>query len=1854
MHSVRRWLRVLHFVVLLALGTPYLAWAAPLPTGQVPPVATPQAPPPVELSYVVTEELPAFLPYSLDFAVAATAPTPQAAPAVVSVTLPAGAMPEDALTQQLVRLFFYDEAAGQWQKLVTERIQAGDAWMLRAPAAGPGVYAAALATTNDYGDYAQPWQPTVSEAQVDLFTGAVQWSYPIDVPGGRGGIQPGLALSYNSGIVDNLTGKENPQPDGVALGWSLGTNYIARKIQPDTTDGVPEYLEEYTLVLNGVSSKLIALGGNQYALENERYWKIERIEESGVNRGGDYWHVTLPDGVQYRFGYQDETAGADSRESAWWMVTAEAHSDHFRYTNWRWNLDEISDRQGNLTRLDYARETNDFVYLNGSEAHIYSQGHWCNGAETCVCKVYDMDFNCHDYMAADHDPSGYTRGGRLEQITYSWPGAAYKVVFEAAPRDDYVTAWDSQVGTQTFQTFWSKQRLSSIAVYGADQSQLLRRYELAATKKGAVLTLDSIQEAAADGSRLPATIFFYHYLAGYCDWIQGGNCKDGMHEFSHKYWLAEIRNGYGGGMSFNYGTPDSFQNGKTYHPTADAENRYWYRYRVRKVSTWSGLGAGVPGTTTHYQYLENNGAAAAGNWKGDEFRGHPRVRVLRYDHGAVASYTDHSFYQGLPKTTPEGCVAITEDVRGMEGREYLTVQFSAGGEELARSGTTYRYCNLGGGRRFISPGSVWSYPEGISFSQRSHVDYGYDGYGNVSIEVHHGDPVVPGDEYVIERGYLPNTERWIVSAPQTETLKTFAGVALRQTLYAYDGQPEGVAPVAGKVTQVRQGLGDLWTTTQTYYDAWGNPTVVTDALGHTARTVYDERSHQFPVAATNAKGQSTTTQWDLRLGVPTVFTDANGAAAQIAYDNFGRVTTVTPPGDAAPSARYTYPAVPFTAPFAVTVETRIDAYLPIPQYQRSWTIYDGLGRVIQTQSEAEGGLLVLSDTAYDQLGRPVAASTPYTVAASGGAYRAPDWNSLRQTVTAYDLKDRVIAVTAPDGSVTQKAYQPWRELLLDANGHQTIYANDGLGRLTVVSECYGTYATPTWGVTDPAVTRYTHDAAGNLVRVMDALGHVTALSYDALGRKTAMDDPSMGKWRYAYDLAGNLIRQTDAEGQTLVFEYDELNRLIRKSAVRESDTNTRIAEYAYDQGLNGIGRRTTMTDTSGTASWQYDEQGRAIRETRTIVGSGTFVTTQGYDAAGRVITTALPTGEVVRNTYNLRGLPETVTGLDAYLTGATYNALGQPLGQTWGNGRQTVYGYDPATQRLESLRVGALLDLSYTYDRVGNLLSLSDGGNGGQVQTFAYDARDRLTSAQTDAVGQGRYRETYGYNAMGNIITRTYGSQTVVYTYGRKHGLKLPGAPVTHTVRARQVYLPLLARSEFPGFQQPFAVVATSAGFRAGYDRNGNMLVRIEVSGTQVITYVQEWTVENRLAVVTNTATGEATRFVYDGDGNRVLREDPTGLTINVGAVEVEIGGTQRLTTTYYFADGQRIAMRKDGKVTYLHGDHLGSASLATDASGARVSEMRYTPFGETRYGDAPTDRRFTGQREEAGIGLYDFNARFYAASVGRFVSADSIVPDPNRPQNFNRYSYVGDNPLRYFDPSGHGPQPPVIQTDADSYGAGIFYEFKEEDLAEIAKVYGIPWQVLAGVLDAEILLDTNSEDLLETAFFEHAPEFLRSLATSFYENPGPGIGNIHIDTARSTSLYMAEYYANSTEMQLNLQSKSTEEIAALLTDREFNIQVAAAYIRQLADYRYGAEGQPLTADHSDLDAWTMADCAAMWHGYRYGVSGGVSPGGQGFSLEDFQNRLYSLSQLTKRATGIGAVESINGSFILFVHYLKQ
>jgi RHS repeat-associated protein len=215
-----------------------------------------------------------------------------------------------------------------------------------------------------------------------------------------------------------------------------------------------------------------------------------------------------------------------------------------------------------------------------------------------------------------------------------------------------------------------------------------------------------------------------------------------------------------------------------------------------------------------------------------------------------------------------------------------------------------------------------------------------------------------------------------------------------------------------------------------------------------------------------------------------------------------------------------------------------------------------------------------------------------------------------------------------------------------------------------------------------------------------------------------------------------------------------------------------------------------------------------------------------------------------------------------------------------------------------------------------------------------------------------------------------------------------------------------------------------------------------------------------------------ATPPTYDADGERVAKTAGGVTTVYFqGIWEQIVGGA---STRYYSFNGQVVAMRDSATnaVTYLHGDHLGSVSLATNSSGAVVSKQDFDPWGKVRNGGvSTTSLNYTGQRLD-GTGLLYYHARYYDPSLARFVSADSVVPGsasgdmdgvqlrpltvdfhepgfvgqiagetrqpfwfqlsdeqrekagspwgPANPQALNRYSYVQNNPLGATDPSGH------------------------------------------------------------------------------------------------------------------------------------------------------------------------------------------------------------------------------------------
>ncbi|AHB13822.1 RHS repeat-associated core domain-containing protein [Dehalococcoides mccartyi] len=263
---------------------------------------------------------------------------------------------------------------------------------------------------------------------------------------------------------------------------------------------------------------------------------------------------------------------------------------------------------------------------------------------------------------------------------------------------------------------------------------------------------------------------------------------------------------------------------------------------------------------------------------------------------------------------------------------------------------------------------------------------------------------------------------------------------------------------------------------------------------------------------------------------------------------------------------------------------------------------------------------------------------------------------------------------------------------------------------------------------------------------------------------------------------------------------------------------------------------------------------------------------------------------------------------------------------------------------------------------------------------------------------------SYSYNQIGNIIAMN----GLSYTYGT----------------------------------QPHAVTQVGTTNYA-YDANGNMITR----GAQTIA----WDLENM--PVSITEGGNSTTFVYDGDGNRIKQITPTDTILYVNKYYEKNLTTAEVVTRYYLGNTM-VAERHGITLSYTRQDSLNSTSLVTSNNGTSLGSAKYYPYGVTRSGSVPVDEKFTGQKLD-DTGLYYYNARYYDPTIGRFISADTLVQAISGqdvfctdlvvnvssiisitmrglqefnneqiicmdPQCLNRYSYCGNNPLKYIDPSGH------------------------------------------------------------------------------------------------------------------------------------------------------------------------------------------------------------------------------------------
>jgi len=539
-------------------------------------------------------------------------------------------------------------------------------------------------------------------------------------------------------------------------------------------------------------------------------------------------------------------------------------------------------------------------------------------------------------------------------------------------------------------------------------------------------------------------------------------------------------------------------------------------------------------------------------------------------------------------------------------------------------------------------------------------------------------------------------------------------------------------------------------------------------------------------------------------------------------------------------------------------------------------------------------------------------------------------------------------------------------------------------------------------------------------------GEVVTQAYSPPGTVKSVNGTSPYVNNATYTALGQLATLPLGNGLTTVYTYDPWNARLRRS-----QTGNRL-DLAYDYDL--VGNVRALHDASRAESQQftYDALDRLTGfRTASTTARTVTIRAKGSAAEGWPLMQLRANGLLVQQwTVGSSAWADYTTS--APLTGddqvdvVFINDHCVPSGCA--NGDRNLYVdyvvVNGSTFQAESSQV--------TYDR-GAGATAFDGQNviAGQ-EALSWNGALRFRVVTTPAAWT--QQESYQYNAIGNL---TFKTGLGAYTY--------PASVHPHAVTSAggrtYAYDPNgnMTTQQYPGGSRNFlynsenrlkSVTTVTGTTTYAYDGEGTLVKRVQPNGRSTYYVGAHFEIEVAPAPLptptpsptpsptptpaptptpspTPTPTPTSTPFPTP-----IVTPDPCngGYCIPLPPPEEsmsqpETASNPTLTSlsqpavgqiwrSYYYLGGQRIALRERtaaaNTLIYLHGDHLGSASLATNASGAKItdSDTRYYPYGVTRPGLAgtglPTDRRFTGQREESSLGFYDYGARPYDPPNGK------------------------------------------------------------------------------------------------------------------------------------------------------------------------------------------------------------------------------------------------------------------------------
>lgn len=1443
-----------------------------------------------------------------------------------------------------------------------------------------------------------PWRYQWTLPTVSAFSGAATYSYPIEVPPGRNGLQPNIDISYSSRGVDGPIVSDGQDQGPLGLGWNINNIEITRSDMDLTHNGdgcIVELPDNFSLVLGGQSHRLEPYGdpGHYQAVNNPgiRVRMIQDLNATDINSDGVYWTVETPNGTTYRLGYNEEAE--TGLRVQWGTFNHQGNGHQYsgirdKYTTFRWRVDTSTDVYGNQVQYSY-----------------------------------------EEWEEADSDSCGdtnlYATNARMKEIRYNFINLAPDA--NTGVTGNYASLIKFELN--------GAHRVEQIKLFHSDLVNPYRVIDIGLGQAGgnnftcAHGEWDSItqlvtyirQESGDELYRLPKTEF------GYMPQLHGTKSgeihpTDPTQNCWQYQYLQTVENGYGGSMQFNYQGDgrasypyiwfDWDGDGDLDYVQSNVPD-YGQSYVVTSVYAWDGMHGGVP-TVVDYTY----DAPCYDQNDGD------RGDFTNTSNCATPGQTGHGNLVGFNSTTQTHyAYGTSAQIRGAVINKSRTVFSQNTATNLGQPLEQYAYNNndlllnkveilyqseavngVGNAFTYAHTSTSTQYDNGAGSTELStKTIYSYDPalqggkqYGNLTnIELYKdADDSIPYK--TTRRTYYPNESAWLVSLLGVEGAYEGNNTdnLLTGTWYYYDDAtlPQ-TPPVKGELTQVDLIASDpagcatipncaqrrQFIRTAYNYDSFGNQTTevnyreygyrafnaswgiienttlaeLTATEPVTTTISYDEQYHLYPVKVTNTLGHETKfevygfedhNQQIVPLdGFQTVpgllkrIADPNNVESVYEYDPFGRLYA-------------TYEREIYQGTLTNPLDGQpVNRYL---YFDNSWlngwqpnmvgvhTSPPTQPFVIvnYTRPDSNLGYELKNLTYYDGFGRPIQTQDrSFNVASESG-----EIESDIVTTTEYDALGQVVCSTSPYSYSPPYSQRGGSTGYIstpcdDASLASTDSAYDALGRPLSITAPDGTHTSFEYRIHDVVtVDEFNHLA---MTKVTDANGHQTAQFTNSLGNLVLVRE---------YDeVAGVASGDTDTR-----YKYDllgNLERVITTEASQEQTLN--LVEFAPRQvfmDYDGFGRKIYMNDPDmGTWTYEYDVVGNLTEQLDAKDNRVCYY----YDELNRLVNKgAIENGATT-------DCPEQFSQEDTgWLASYVYDLYQYGIGNLsevyWagfnGNTDAEIYEYDEFGRPIRQTRIinrRPFTQRTLSFDLLNRPLSIEYPD--GSITNMEYD-RQGANGLDLTIAGQTTPLVTdIHHNGQGQIMSLTRGNgNSTQYNYYPASGTNGNGNSRLKSIdHGSELFKYAYTYDPVGNIHSIEEVRPTAETQVFEYDYLNRLT---KVTGPYSLDYGYDL-----LGNITNVTNAEGSiNYFYSGTGgpHAVNRLVDTQTNAEVGAFTYDFNGNMITRTegaeTYnqlFDVENRLISVEKNGETTQFLYDASGQRTMMIQDGGLSIT---YYPFG--------------------------------------------------------------------------------------------------------------------------------------------------------------------------------------------------------------------------------------------------------------------------------------------------------------------